>query len=101
MGSSLVYNGLGGTSTSAISQAAIHRHTSAVPVSTSTPEDFYKLFSMDQTKIEKSLNERDEDPVIDSGLVASLKYFDNYNHRGLCGSSLTTPGFELWSGFRG
>ena len=54
--SSLVYNRLGGTSTSAISQAAVHRHTSAVPVSTSTPEDFYKLvFSMDQTKIEKSL----------------------------------------------
>ena len=33
MGSSLVYNGLRGTSTSAISQAAAHRHTSAVPVS--------------------------------------------------------------------
>ena len=33
MGSSLVYNGLGDTSTSAISQAAAHRHTSAVPVS--------------------------------------------------------------------
>ena len=61
-GASLVYNGLGGTSTSAISQAAVHRHTSAVPASTSTPEDFYKLFSMDQTKIEKSLN---EDPVTD------------------------------------
>ena len=37
---------------------------------------------MDQTKIEKSLNERDEDPVTDSGLVASLKFFDDYNHRG-------------------
>jgi len=44
MGSpSLVYNGLGGTSTSLISQAAVHRHTSAVPVSTSTPEDFYNF----------------------------------------------------------
>ena len=44
MGSpSLIYNGLGGTSTSAISQAAVHRHTSAVPVSTSTPEDFYNF----------------------------------------------------------
>ena len=37
---------------------------------------------MDQTKIEKSLHEREEDPVTDSGLVASLKFFDDYNHRG-------------------
>ena len=37
---------------------------------------------MDQTKIEKSLNERNEDPVTDSGLVASLKFFDDYNHKG-------------------
>ena len=37
---------------------------------------------MDQTKIEKSLNEREEDPVTDSGLVVSLKFFDDYNHRG-------------------
>ena len=50
--------------------------------STSVEEDFYKTFSMDQTKIEKSLNEREEDPVTDSGLVASLKFFDDYNHRG-------------------
>ena len=31
---------------------------------------------MDQTKIEKSLNEREEDPVTDSGLVASLTFFE-------------------------
>ena len=37
---------------------------------------------MDQSKIEKSLNEREEDPATDSGLVASLKFFDDYNHRG-------------------
>ena len=37
---------------------------------------------MDQVKIEKSLNEREDDPVTDSGLVASLKFFDDYNHRG-------------------
>ena len=51
--------------------------------STSTQdEDFYKLLTMDQSKIEKSLNEREEDSVTDSGLVASLKFFDDYNHRG-------------------
>ena len=55
---------------------------SASSSSTSTQEDFYKTFSMDQTKIEKSLNEQDEAPVTDSGLVASLKFFDDYNHRG-------------------
>ena len=81
IGSSVVYNRLGGTSNSAISKAVVHRHTSAVPVSTSTPEDFYKLFSMDQTKIAKSLNESNEDPVTDSGLVTSLKFFDDYNHK--------------------
>ena len=37
---------------------------------------------MDQTKIENSLNERDEDPFTDSGLVASLKFFDDYIHKG-------------------
>ena len=80
--SSLLYkNGLGGTSTSAISQAAVNRHTSAVPPSTtSAQEDFYKIFSMDQTKIERSILEREEQ-VTDSGLVASLKFFDDYNHR--------------------
>ena len=51
--------------------------------STATQEDFYKLLTiMDQSKIEKSLNEREETPVTDSGLVASLKFFDDYNHRG-------------------
>jgi len=83
MGSSVVYNGLGGTSTSAISQAAVHRNTSAVASSTPAPKDFYKLFSMDQTKIEKrSLLEREENQVTDSGLVESLKFFDDFNHRG-------------------
>ena len=81
MDSSLVYNGLGGTSTSAISQAVVNRHTSAVPPSTSAQEDFYKIFSMDQTKVERSLLEREENQVTDSGLVASLKFFDDYNHR--------------------
>ena len=37
---------------------------------------------MDQPKIEKFLSERDDDPVTDSGLVASLKFFDDYNHKG-------------------
>ena len=37
---------------------------------------------MDQCKNEKSLKERKEDPVTDSGLVASLKFFDDYNHMG-------------------
>ena len=52
---------------------------SASSSSTSTQEDFYKLLTMDQSKIEKSLNEREEDPVTDSGLVA---FFDDYNYRG-------------------
>ena len=90
MGSSVHYNGLGGTSTSAISQAAAKRASalaSATSASSSSPstsveEDYYKTFSMDQTKIEKSLKEREEDPVTDSGLVASLKFFDDYNHHG-------------------
>ena len=75
--------------TSAMSKAAVSRasalsstSTSSSSSSTCAQEDFYKTFSMDQTKIEKSLNEREEDPVTDSGLVASLKFFDDYNHRG-------------------
>ena len=85
MGTSVTYNGLGGTSTSAMSKAAVSRASALASTSsssTSDQEDFYKAFSMDQTKIENSLNEREEDPVTDSGLVASLKFFDDYNHRG-------------------
>ena len=67
MGSpSVLYNGLGGTSTSAMSKAAVGRASalaSAPSSSTSTQEDFYKPLTMDQSKIEKSLNEREEDPV--------------------------------------
>ena len=58
MDSSVVYTGLGGTSTSALSKAAVSRASALASVSsssTSTQEDFYKTFSMDQTKIEKSL----------------------------------------------
>ena len=55
MGSpSLVYNGLGGTSTSALSKAAVDRASSSLA---STQEDLYKLLTMDQSKNEKSLNE--------------------------------------------
>ena len=86
MGSpSLVYNGLGGTSTSAMSKAAVGRASalaSASSSSTSPQEDFYKLLTIDQSKIEKSLDERTEDPVTELGLMASLKFFDEYNHRG-------------------
>ena len=82
MGSLLVYNGLGGSSTSAISQAAALRHTSAASSSTSAQEEFYQIFSMDQTKLERSLLEREKSHVTDSGLVESLKFFDDYNHRG-------------------
>ena len=77
---------------------------SASSSSTSAQEGFYKTFCMDQTKIEKSLNERDEDPVTDSGLVASLKFFDDYNHQGgrkPLREFLDLPGSEPWSGFRG
>ena len=101
MGSpSILYNGLGGTSTSAMSKAALGRESalaSASSSSTSTQEDFYKLLIMGQSKTEKSLNEREEDPVTDSGLVASLKFFDDYNHRGVESpyvSSLATPDSE-------
>ena len=69
MGSpSVLYNGLGGTSTSAMSKAVGRASAlaSASSSSTSTQEDFYKLLTMDQSKIEKSLNEREEDPVTDS-----------------------------------
>ena len=53
-----------------------------VPQALLLPLLLKRTFSTDQTKIEKYLNEREEDPVTDSGLVASLKFFDNYNHRG-------------------
>ena len=56
--SSVLYNGLGGTSTSALSKAAVDRASalaSASPSSASTQEDLYKLLTMDQSKIEKSL----------------------------------------------
>ena len=79
--SSVFYNGLGGTSTSAMSQAAVGR-ASASSSSVSPQEDFYKLLTLDQSKNKKSLNERKEDPVTDSGLVASLKFFDEYNRLG-------------------
>ena len=86
MGSpSLVYNGLGGTSTSAMSKAAVSRAFAlalASSSSTSPQEDFYILLTMDQSKIEKALNEGTEDPVTESGLMASLTFFDEYNHRG-------------------
>ena len=53
MGSpSVLYNGLGGTSTSATSKAAVGRASalaSASSSSTSTQEDFYKLLTMDRT----------------------------------------------------
>jgi len=83
--SSVLYNGLGGTSTSAMSKAAVGRASalaSASSSSTSPQEDFYKLLTMDQSKIEKSLKERTEDPVTESRLMASLTFFDEYNHRG-------------------
>ena len=83
--SSVLYNGLGGTSTSAMSQAAVGPASalaSASSSSVSTQEDFYKLLTLDLSKNEKSLNERNEDPVTDSGLVTSLKFFDEYNHLG-------------------
>ena len=61
--SSVLYNGLGGTSTSALSKAVVGRVSalaSASSSSISTQEDLYKLLTMDQSKIEKSLNERDD-----------------------------------------
>ena len=80
---SLVFNALGGTSTSTMATAAATR-ASAPASSSSNPaqEEFYATFARDQTKIEQSLIERDEDPVTDSGLLASLKFFDGYNHKG-------------------
>ena len=41
---------------------------------------------MDQTKIERTLLERESNQVTDSGIVASLKFFDDYIHRGGCKS---------------
>jgi len=82
---SLVFNGLGGTSTSAMATAAVNRASALASASSSSnpaQEDFYATFARDQTKIEQSLIERDEDPVTDSGLLASLKFFDSYNHKG-------------------
>ena len=51
-------------------QAARFRTSSASAAP--AQEDFYATFARDQTKIEQSLIERDEDPVTDSGLLASL-----------------------------
>ena len=84
MGSpSLVFNGLGGTSTSEMATAAVAR-ASALAAASSNPsqQDFYDSFARDQTKLELSLIERKDDPVTDSGLLASLKFFDGYNHQG-------------------
>ena len=78
---SLVYNRLGGTSTSVLSQAAVGR-ASASSSSVSSPEDLYKLLTLDQSKNKRSFTERKEDPVTESGLVSSLKFFDEYNHLG-------------------
>ena len=51
--------------------------------------------------MEKSLNEREEDRVTDSGLVASLKFFDDYNHREIsCETSWVKPGSELLSVYK-
>ena len=82
---SLVFNGLGGTSTSAMATAAVNRASVLASASSSSnpaQEDFYATFARDQTKIEQSLIERDKDPVTDSELLASLKFFDGYNHKG-------------------
>ena len=86
MGSpSLVFNGLGGTSTSEMATAAVARASALAAVSSSSnpsQQDFYDSFARDQTKLELSLIERKDDPVTDSGLLASLKFFDGYNHKG-------------------
>ena len=37
---------------------------------------------MDQTKLEKHLNDRPKDPLTMPGLFASLKHFDDYNYHG-------------------
>ena len=82
MGSpSLVFNGLGGTSTSemAIPAAVARASALAAASSSSNPSQqdfFYDSFvARDQTKLELSLIERNDDPgvVTDSGLLASLK----------------------------
>ena len=86
MGSpSLVFNGLGGTSTSDMATAAVARASTLAAASSSSnlsQQDFYDSFARDQTKLEQSLIERKDDPVTDSGLLASLKFFDGYNHQG-------------------
>ena len=81
----IVYNELGGTSTSALSQAAVARATGLASASsslTSNQENLYQLLTMDQSKNERSLTERKEDPVTDSGLAESLRFFDEYNRLG-------------------
>ena len=82
---SLVFNGLGGTSTSDMATAAVDRASALAAASSSSnlsQQDFYNSFARDQTKLELSLIERKVDPVTDSGLLASLKFFDSYNHQG-------------------
>ena len=86
MGSpSLVFNDLGGTSTSEMATAAVARAFALATASSSSnlsQQNSYDSFARDQTKLEQSLIERKDDPVTDSGLLASLKFFDNYNHQG-------------------
>jgi hypothetical protein len=86
MGSpSLVFNGLGGTSTSDMATAAVTRASVLAAASSSSnpsQQEFYDSFVRDQTKLELSLIERKDDEVTDSGLLASLKFFDSYNHQG-------------------
>ena len=102
---SLVFNGLGGTSTSAMATAAVNRASALASASSSSnpaQEDFYATFARDQTKIEQSLIERDEDPVTDyywrrsnSLMATTIKVGAD-----LCASSWVTPGFAPWNEFR-
>jgi hypothetical protein len=65
--------------------AAVARASALAAASSSSnlsQQDFYDSFARDQTKLEQSLIERKDDPVTDSGLLASLKFFDGYNHQG-------------------
>jgi hypothetical protein len=65
--------------------AAVARASALAAASSSSnpsQQDFYDSFARDQTKLELSLIERKDDPVTDSGLLASLKFFDGYNHKG-------------------
>ena len=77
---SLVFNGLGGTSTSEMATAAVARASALAAASSSSnpsQQDFFydSFVARDQTKLELSLIERNDDPgvVTDSGLLASLK----------------------------